>query len=91
LTCWQRDTKTGPRVVRRNAGDLPSVAADNGFQDRNTEYEIPALDIDHLVNYRGSSLNATVNNALIRAKGYSQRWMAETPYSMIKRSLGNAV
>jgi hypothetical protein len=43
------------------------------------------------VNYRGSSLNATVNNALIRAKGYSQRWMAETPYSMIKRSLGNAV
>jgi len=88
---WQHDTKTGPQVVRRNADDLLSVAADNGFQDWNTEYEIAALDIDYLVNYRGSSLNATANNALIRAKGYSQRWMAETSYSTIKRSLGDAV
>jgi len=88
---WQHDTKTGPQVVRRNADDLLSVAADNGFQDWNTEYEIAALDIDYLVHYRGSSLNATANNALIRAKGYSQRWMAETSYSTIKRSLGDAV
>jgi len=88
---WQHDTKTGPQVVRRNADDLLSVAADNGFQDWNTEYEIAALDIDYLVHYRGSSLNATANNTLIRAKGYSQRWMAETSYSTIKRSLGDAV
>ena len=88
---WQHDTKTGPQVVRRNADDLLSVAADNGFQDWNTEYEIAALDIDYLVNYRGSSLNATANNALIRSKGYFQRWMAETSYSTIKRSLGDAV
>ncbi|WP_284011596.1 IS5 family transposase [Haloarcula pelagica] len=87
---WLHDTKTGPQVVRRNAGDLQSVAADTGFQDWNTEYEIAALDIDYLVHYRGSSLNATANNALIRAKGYSQRWMAETSYSTIKRSLGDA-
>jgi len=32
-----------------------------------------------------------VNNALIRAKGYSQRWMAETSYSTTKRSVGDAV
>ena len=73
----------------QNRGDnLLSVAADNGFQDWNTEYEIAALDINYLVHYRGSSLNATANNALIRSKGYSQRWMAETSYSTIKRSLG---
>ena len=70
---WQHDTKTGPQVVRRNADDLLSVAANNGFQDWNTEYEIAALDIDYLVHYRGSSLNATANNALIRSKGHSQR------------------
>jgi len=30
-------------------------------------------------------------NALNRANGYSQRWMAETSYSTVKRSLGDAV
>jgi len=35
---WKHDTKTGPQVVRRNADDLQSVAADNGFQDWHTEY-----------------------------------------------------
>ncbi len=32
-----------------------------------------------------------MNNALIRTKGYSQRWMAESSYSTAKRSLGDAV
>jgi len=88
---WKHDTKTGPQVVRRNADDLQSVVADNAFQDWHTEYEISALDVEYLVHYRGSSPNAVMNNALIRAKGYSQRWMAETSYSTTKRSLGDAV
>jgi len=66
---WKHDTKTGPQVVRRNADDLQSVAADNGFQDWHTEYEIAAHDIDYLVHYRGSSANAAAKNALNRAKG----------------------
>ena len=32
-----------------------------------------------------------MNNAHIRTKRYSQRCMAETPYSTAKRSLGDAV
>jgi len=64
---WKH-TKTGPQVVRRNADDLQSVAADNGFQDWHTEYEIAAHDIDYLVHYRGSSANAAAKNALNRAK-----------------------
>jgi IS5 family transposase len=88
---WKHDTKTGPQVVRRNADDLLTVAADNGFQDWHTEYEVAAHDVEYLVHYRGSSPKAATNNALIRAKGYSQRWMAETSYSTTKRSLGDAV
>ena len=88
---WKHDTKTGPQVVRRNADDLQSVAGDNGFQDWLTEYEISALDVEYLVHYCGSSPKAAVNNALIRAKGYPQRWMAETSYSATKRSLGDTV
>ena len=30
---WKHDTRFGPQVVRRNADDLPSVAADKGFHD----------------------------------------------------------
>ena len=82
----QHDTKAGPRVVRRNADDLRSVAADNGFQDWHVEYEIAAHDIDYLVQHRGSQPLAVANNALIRDKGYGQRWMAETSYSTTKRT-----
>ena len=60
-------------------------------QDCNTEYEVAALDIDYLVHYPGTPLSGTADNALIRSKGYSQRWMAETSYATIKRSLGDAV
>jgi len=42
---WRHDTKAGPQVVRWNADDLQSVAADNEFQDWHTEYEISAYDV----------------------------------------------
>jgi len=71
--------------------DLQSVAADNGFQDWHSGYEIASHDVEYLVHYRGSSAKAAANNALNRANGYSQRWMAKTSYSTTKRSLGDAV
>ena len=43
----EHDTKVGPRVVRRNADELQAVAADSGFQDWHTEYEIATLDIEY--------------------------------------------
>jgi IS5 family transposase len=87
----EHDTKAGPRVVRRNADDLRSVAADNGFQDWHTEYEIAAHDIDYLVQHRGSQPLAVANNAIIREKGYGQRWMSETSYSTTKRTQDSAL
>ena len=73
---------------RINTDDLRAVAADNGFQDWHSEYDIAALDVDYLVQYRGSTPQAAANNALIRAKGYTQRWMSETSYSTVKRTQG---
>ena len=87
----EHDTKAGPRVVRRNADDLRSVAADNGFQDWHTEYEMAALGVEYLVQHQGSRPLATANNALIRAKGYTQRWMSETSYSTVKRTQASAL
>jgi hypothetical protein len=67
------------------------VAADNGFQDWHTEYEIAALDIDYLTHYRGSTPMAVANNALIWKKGHTQRWMSETSDSMVKRTQDSAL
>jgi len=88
---WRHDTKTGPQVVRRNADDLQYVLADNAFQNWQTEYEYYTLGIEPAIYYRGSSVNAVSNNALIQEYDYTQRWMAETSYSSVKRSLGDAV
>jgi len=87
---WKHDTKTGPQVVRRNADDLQSVAADNGFQtgtpstDRRTRHRLPR-SLSRLVSERSREKRSQPG------KGYSQRWMAETSYSTTKRSLGDAV
>ena len=88
---WKHDTKTGPQVVRRNADDLLSVAADKAFHNWITKYEFYALGVEPLILQRGSRPLTLGHNALIRANSYSQRWMAETSYSTTKRSLGDAV
>jgi len=67
------------------------MAADNGFQDWHTEYEMAALGVEYLVQHQGSRPLATANNALIRAKGYTQRWMSETSYSTVKRTQASAL
>lgn len=87
----EHDTKAGPRVVCRNADDLRSVAADNGFQDWHTEYESAALGVEPLVHHRGSTPMAAAHNALIRANGYTQRWMSETSYLTVKRTQDSAL
>ncbi|WP_254544884.1 IS5 family transposase [Halomarina pelagica] len=87
---WNHDTKTGPQVVRRNADDLLSVAADKAFHNWVTKYECYALGVEPLILQRGSKPLTIGHNALIRAKGYSQRSMAETSYSTTKRSHGIA-
>ena len=84
---WRHDTRLGPQVVRRNADDLLSVAADKGLQDWMGKFEFHTLDVDPFVLERGSSPATVGHNVLIREKGYSQRWMSETSYSTTKRSL----
>jgi len=50
---WKHDTKIGPQVVRRNADDLLSVAADKGFQDWKSKFEFYTLDVDPLILRQG--------------------------------------
>ncbi len=67
------------------------MAADKAFHNWHTKFEFYALGVEPLVLQRGSRSLMKGHNALIRAKGYSQRWMAETSYPTTKRSPGDAV
>jgi len=51
---WKHDTKTGPQVVRRNADDLLSVAADKAFHGWVTKYEFFTLGVEPLILQCGS-------------------------------------
>jgi len=82
----RRQDRRSSAETRTTCSRLPPTTASRLAH----EYEIAAHDIDYLVHYRGSSANAAAKT-LNRAKGYSQRWMAETSYSTTKRSLGDAV
>ena len=84
-------TKTGRQVVRRNADNLLPVAADKAFYNWITKYEFYTLGVGPLILWRGPKLLTLAHNALIRAKGYSRHWMAETLYSTMKRLFGDAV
>jgi len=71
--------------------DLLSVAVDKPFQNWIKKYEFHALGVEPLSLQRGSRPLTQEHKALIRAKGYSQVWMAETSYSTTKRSLSTTV
>jgi len=88
---WKHDVRVGPQVVHRNADNLLSVAADKAFHSWINRFEFSTLDVDPLVLSQGSTPEIIGHNALIRDAGYSQRWMAETSYSSVKRSLGSTV
>ena len=64
------------------------MAVDKAFHNWITKYEFDALGVEPPILQRGSKPLTLSHNALIPAKGYSQRWMAETSYSTTKRSLG---
>jgi hypothetical protein len=83
-----------PDSGRRSFGGTPTTCPQSpltrGFTTE-WEFEFYTLDVDPLVLERGSSPATVGHTALIREKGYSQRWMSETSYSTTKRSLGSAV
>jgi len=94
LHCYiesEHDTKAGPRVVRVPADDLQTVVADNGFQDWYSEQEMGAHGLEYRAHHRGSKPMAVAHNVLNRLNGYTQRWMAETSYSTMKRTQASAL
>jgi IS5 family transposase len=82
------DFRVGPQIARRNAGRLRSLAADRGYDDKTFRDELRANGIRPLINHRIYWALDHAHNARMNSADYAQRWMVETAFSSIKRTLG---
>jgi len=77
----------GPQVAHRNAGDLRNFAADKGY-DKNAFRELLRdNDVRPLVRHCLYTVRFA-RNARLDDSLYNKRWMAETCFSVVKRSHG---
>jgi len=90
-TTKKSDFRIGPQVARRNATDLLSLAADRGYDAKAFRVELRENGIRPLIKHRIYSSLDHAHNARMDTDRYNRRWMAETAFSSIKRTLGAAV
>ena len=90
-TTKKHDAKIGPQVARRNAGDLLSLAADKGYDAKAFRDELRENGVRPLIKHRLYSALDCAHNARMDSDSYNRRWMVETAFSAIKRTLGSAV
>ncbi len=87
----RHDTQLGWQVVRRNAGDLHSLAADKGYDWMDLRENLREKGVRPLIKHREFRPIDHAHNARIDGPRYRQRSMCETVFSSIKRTLGDAV
>ncbi len=74
-----------PRSGRR------SLAADRGYDGKPFRDDLRADGIRPLIKHRIDSSLDKARNARMNSRWYNHRWMVETAFSSIKRTLGSAV
>ena len=89
-TKWPDETRIGPKVALRNAGDLLSLAADKGYDDMSFREVLRAVGIRPLIKHRVFAPYDHAHNARIDDDLYHQRSTSESVNSSIKRSHGSA-
>nr|WP_160047966.1 IS5 family transposase [Natrialba sp. INN-245] len=87
----RHDTHLGWQLARRNAGELRSLAADKGYDWQRLREKLREEDVRPLIKHREFRPIDHAHNARIDEALYGQRALSETVFSVIKRTLGNAV
>lgn len=90
-TKWPSGMRIGPKVVRRNADDLQSLAADKGYDSMEFRELLQAHGIRPLIKHRVFAHYDHAHNARIDDELYHQRSLTESTNSSLKRSQGEAL
>jgi len=87
----RHDTQLGWQLARRNAGELHSLAADKGYDWQQLRDKLREEGVRPLIKHREFRPIDCAHNARIDGSLYGQRALSETVFSVIKRTLGDAV
>ncbi|ELY60980.1 IS5 family transposase [Natronococcus jeotgali] len=87
----RHDTQLGWQLARRNAGELHSLTADKGYDWQQLRDKLREEDVRPLIKHREFRPIDHAHNARIDGTLYGQRALSETVFSVIKRTLGDAV
>jgi len=87
----RHDTQIGLQVARVPAGDLQSLTGDKGYDWQRIRDRLRSADVRPLIKHREFPPLDLAHNARPDDERYGQRWMCETVFSVIKRSLGFVV
>jgi len=90
-TTKKHDTKIGEQIIKRNADNLLSVSGDKGYDWQQLRDDLRSCGVRPLLKHREFTHLDRAHNARMNDDDYNQRWMAETAFSNIKCTLGNAV
>ena len=90
-TTKKHDTQIGEQVIKRNVDDLLSVSADKGYDWKKLRDKLRSSGVRPLIKHREFTHLDKAHNSRMDDEDYNQRWMSETVFSSIKRTLGNAV
>jgi len=90
-TSGKDDQPIGRQVARRNAGDLRLVLGDKGYDAKQFREQLTAAGIVPQLRYREFTDHDRAHNDRLDANGYGRRWMVETAFSTIKRTIGTGV
>ncbi len=90
-TRWPNDAKIGPKLARRNIEALRSLSADKGYDSNSFRTELRDGGVRPLIKHRIYSSLDHAHNTRIDSDSYNRRWMAESVFASIKRTLGATV
>ena len=85
------DLETARDDLERNAEDLRSLSADRAYDGKPFRDELREDGTRPLIKHRIYSSLDLAHNARMSRLWYNRRWMVETVFSSIKRTLGAAV
>ena len=88
---WSDETRIGPKVVLRNAGDHLSLAADRGYDDIGFREPLLGVDVRPLIKHRVCVPYDPVYNARIDDARDLRSSTSEYVNSSIRRSHGSVV
>jgi len=90
-TSGKDDQPIGSQVARRNTGDLRRLLADKGYDSMAFRRQLNAAGIEPVIKYREFTDHDRAHNDRQKQQDYGRRWMAETAFSAIKRTITTSV